>query len=251
MQLVILTALGIGGATIFGALLGFMFPDFSEKASDAVMSFAAGVMMAAAIMGLIIPALELDGFGGVWMIVAGIFCGAFFLNLMDKVTPHLHHISGLDAESHHNGNLNKVLLFVLAIAIHNLPEGLAAGVSFGGESVENALSVAVGIALQNIPEGMIIISPMLLSGMSKKRTFLVAASTGVVEVIGTFVGFAATSVSSVILPFALSFAGGTMLYVVSDEMIPETHSHGYERLATYALLCGFVLMLLMDAFIGG
>ena len=197
------------------------------------------------------PTMEMDGFGGVWIIAAGIFCGAYFLNLMDKVTPHLHHISGLDAENHHNGNLNKVLLFELAIAIHNLPEGLAAGVSFGGGSVENALSVAVGIAFQNIPEGMIIISPMLLSGMSKKRTFLVAASTGLIEVIGTFVGFAATSISAAILPFALSFAGGTMLYVVSDEMIPETHSHGYERLATYALLCGFVLMLIMDAYIGG
>lgn len=251
MQLVALTALGIGGATVLGALLGFMFPNFSHKASDAVMSFAAGVMLSAAITGLILPAVEMDGFGGVWIVAVGIFCGAIFLNLMDKLTPHLHHISGLDAESHNNGNLDKVLLFVLAIAIHNLPEGLAAGVSFGGESIGNALSVAVGIACQNIPEGMIIISPMLLAGMSKKRTFLVATSTGLIEVIGTFVGFAATSVSSVILPFALSFAGGTMLYVVGDEMIPETHSHGFEQLATYALLCGFVLMLIMDTYIGG
>ena len=251
MQLVALTALGIGGATVLGAVLGFLFPNFSDKASDVVMSFAAGVMLSAAITGLILPAADLDGFGGIWMVAAGIFCGAWFLNLMDKLTPHLHHISGLDAESHHNGNLDKVLLFVMAIAIHNLPEGLAAGVSFGGGSVGNALSVAVGIAFQNVPEGMIIISPMLLSGMSKKRTFLVAASTGLVEVIGTFIGFAATGVSTVILPFALSFAGGTMLYVVSDEMIPETHSHGYEQLATYALLCGFVVMLIMDSYIGG
>lgn len=183
------------------------------------------------------------------MVAAGIFGGAVFLNLMDKLTPHLHHLSGLDAESHHNGNIDKVLLFVLAIAIHNLPEGLAAGVSFGGGSLDNALSVAVGIALQNIPEGMIIISPMLMAGMTKRRTFVVAASTGLVEVIGTFVGYAATSVSSVVLPFALSFAGGTMLYVVGDEMIPETHSHGYERLATYTFLIGFVLMLVMDYYI--
>lgn len=249
MQLVALTALGIGGATVVGALLGFLFPNVSHKAGDAVMSFAAGVMMAAAIMGLILPALELEGPGGVWMVAGGILFGAVFLNLMDKLTPHLHHISGLDAESHNNGNINKVLLFVLAIAIHNLPEGLAAGVSFGGESLDNALSVAVGIALQNIPEGMIIISPMLLAGMSKRRTFIVAASTGLVEVIGTFLGYAATSVSSAVLPFALSFAGGTMLYVVGDEMIPETHSHGYERLATYCFLAGFILMLIMDHYI--
>lgn len=250
MQLVLLTALGIGGATIAGSVLGFLFPGFSHKTSDAVMSFAAGVMMAAAITGLILPAAEMDGMGGIWMVALGIFCGAAFLNLMDKMTPHLHHISGLDEESHHNGNINKVLLFVLAIAIHNLPEGLAAGVSFGGGSLDNAISVAAGIALQNIPEGMVIISPMLMAGMSRRRTFAVAASTGLVEVLGTFVGFAATSVSSAILPFALSFAGGTMLYVVGDEMIPETHSHGYERLATYAMLCGFVLMLIMDAYIG-
>jgi len=249
MQMVALTALGIGGATVAGALLGFLFPGFSHKASDAVMSFAAGVMMAAAVTGLIMPAIELDGVGGIWVVAAGIFFGAVFLNLMDRLTPHLHHISGLDAESHHNGNINKVLLFVLAIAIHNLPEGLAAGVSFGGGSLNNALSVAVGIALQNIPEGMIIISPMLLAGMSKKRTFIIAASTGLVEVVGTFLGYAATSVSAVILPFALSFAGGTMLYVVGDEMIPETHSHGYERLATYSFLAGFVLMLIMDYYI--
>lgn len=251
MQLVIWTALGIGGATVAGAIIGFLFPGFSHKTSDGIMSFAAGVMLAAAITGLILPAVELDGTGGIWMVAAGIFCGAFFLNLMDKLTPHLHHISGLDSESHENGNINKVLLFVLAIAIHNLPEGLAAGVSFGGGSLDNALSVAVGIALQNIPEGMVIISPMLLAGMSRKRTFVVAASTGLVEVLGTFIGYAATGISSAILPFALSFAGGTMLYVVGDEMIPETHSHGYERLATYAMLGGFVLMLIMDSYIAG
>lgn len=243
MRLVALTALGIGGATVAGAILGFLFPSFSHRAKDAVMGFAAGIMMAASVMGLILPALELKGAGGVWMVAGGILFGAVFLNLMDKLTPHLHHISGLDAESHNNGNINKVLLFVLAIAIHNLPEGLAAGVSFGGESLDNALSVAAGIALQNIPEGMIIISPMLMAGMSKKRTFSVAASTGLVEVVGTFLGYAATGVSSAVLPFALSFAGGTMLYVVGDEMIPETHSHGYERLATYCFLIGFIVML--------
>lgn len=249
MQLVALTALGIGGATVIGALLGFLFPGFSHKISDAVMSFAAGVMLAAAVMGLILPAAELGGPGGIWIVAVGIFIGAVFLNFMDRLTPHLHHISGLDVESHNNGNINKVLLFVLAIAIHNLPEGLAAGVSFGGGSLDNAYSVALGIALQNIPEGMIIISPMLLAGMSRRRTFAVAASTGLVEVVGTFLGYAMTSISSAILPFALSFAGGTMLYVVGDEMIPETHSHGYERIATYSLLAGFVLMLIMDFYI--
>jgi ZIP family zinc transporter len=139
----------------------------------------------------------------------------------------------------------------MAIAIHNLPEGLAAGVSFGGEDTTNAMMVAAGIALQNIPEGMIIISPMLLNGVSKGRTLFIASLTGVVEVIGTFVGYFAAGISGAILPFALAFAGGTMLYVISDEMIPETHSNGNERIATYALLGGVVLMILMDVFIGG
>ena len=170
---------------------------------------------------------------------------------MDKVTPHLHHISGVDKESHeNNASLNKIMLFVMAIAIHNLPEGLAAGVGFGAGDVGNAITVALGIALQNIPEGMVIISPMLLAGVSKKRTLLIASFTGFVEVIGTFIGYFAASISIAILPFALAFAGGTMLYVISDEMIPETHSHGYERMATYALLVGFIVMLFMDTFIG-
>ena len=146
--------------------------------------------------------------------------------------------------------MNKVLLFVIAIAIHNLPEGIAAGVSFGNEDVTQAFIVAGGIALQNIPEGMIIIAPMIGAGMSKKRTFVIAAMTGVVEIIGTLIGYFAVSLSTAILPFALAFAGGTMLYVISDEMIPETHAHGSERGATYALLAGFCLMLAMDFYMG-
>ncbi len=250
MQLVLLTALGIGGATVFGAIVGFFIPNCSHKLNDILMGFAAGVMLAAAVVGLILPAIEGTGKSGIPIVGIGLLCGALLLNLLDKLTPHLHNLSGVDSESHHNGNIDKVLLFVFAIALHNLPEGLAAGVSFGGGNVGNALSVALGIALQNIPEGMIIISPMLLAGMSKKRTFVIASFTGLVEVLGTFLGYAAASVATSILPFALSVAGGTMLYVVSDEMIPETHSHGNELAATYALMAGFFLMLVMDTCLG-
>ena len=250
MRLVILTALGIGGATVAGALLGFCFQKIPHRWNDGIMGFASGVMLAAAVIGLILPAAELTGAAGIWQVVAGILTGAVFLNLMDRLTPHLHRLSGLDKERHRETpSLNKVLLFVMAIAIHNLPEGLAAGVGFGGEDVGSAVTVALGIAMQNIPEGMIIISPMLLAGMKKSRTFLLAAATGLVEVVGTFIGYFAATLSSAVLPFALAFAGGTMLYVISDEMIPETHSHGYERLATYSLLIGFMLMLVMDAVI--
>lgn len=249
MELVLLTALGIGGATVFGAAMGFLIPDLSQKAQDIMMAFAAGVMLAAAIIGLLIPAVEITGKSGIWVIGLGIFTGAFFLNIMDKLTPHLHHISGVDKEVHNNGNINRVLLFVFAIALHNLPEGLAAGVSFGGGNVDNAIGVAVGIALQNVPEGMIIIAPMLASGMRRGRTFVIAAFTGLIEVIGTFIGYSAVSISSSILPFALSLAGGTMLYVIGDEMIPETHSNGNETAATYAMIAGFFLMLCMDLLI--
>lgn len=252
MKLVLLTALGVGGATVFGTLLGFIFKKISHRFSDIVLSFAAGVMLAAAVIGLILPSLEHgEGVLGLGITVAGIFVGALCLNLFDRVVPHLHRLSGVDQEQHpgNSAKLNKVLLFVTAIAIHNLPEGIAAGVSFGTGDTADALTVAGGIALQNIPEGMVIVAPMLAAGIKPGRTFLIAAMTGVVEVFGTLLGYLAVTVSTAVLPFALAFAGGTMLYVISDEMIPETHAHGSERGATYALLVGFCVMLITDFFL--
>ena len=250
MELVLLTAVGVGGATVIGALIGFVFKKMSHRFSDITLSFAAGVMLAAAVLGLIIPSLEYGGKFGIIITVAGIFTGALCLNLIDKLVPHLHKLIGPVIESHGNSSLNKVLLFVTAIAIHNLPEGIAAGVGFGSGDTSQALLIAGGIALQNIPEGMVIIAPMLASGVSPLKTFIIAALTGLVEVAGTFIGYFAVSVSTVILPFALAFAGGTMLYVISDEMIPETHAHGSERGATYALLVGFCVMLISDVLLG-
>ena len=153
MELVFLTALGIGGATVVGALLGFIFKNISHKFSDIVLSFAAGVMLCAAIIGLILPSLEYGGGkDGLLMCIAGIFCGAFCLNLLDKVTPHLHRLAGVEHEAHpeQTKRINKVLLFVMAIGIHNLPEGIAAGVGFGTENVAQAMSIAVGIAHQKV-----------------------------------------------------------------------------------------------------
>ena len=250
MELVLLTALGVGGATVIGALIGFIFKKISHKFSDIVLSFAAGVMLAAAVLGLIVPSLEYGGKYGILITVAGIFAGAVCLNLIDKLVPHLHKIVGVEPESHHNANLSKVLLFVLAIAIHNLPEGIAAGVGFGSGDTTQALIIAGGIALQNIPEGMVIIAPMLAAGIRPGKTFILAMITGLVEVVGTLIGYFAVSISTAILPFALAFAGGTMLYVISDEMIPETHAHGSERGATYALLIGFCVMLVTDVLLG-
>lgn len=250
MKLVLLTALGVGGATIIGSLLGFIFKKVSHRFSDIVLSFAAGVMLAAAVLGLIIPSLEYGGKYGITITVAGIFSGAICLNLIDKLVPHLHKLAGTDTEAHNNQSLDKVLLFVCAIAIHNLPEGIAAGVGFGSGNNAQALIIAGGIALQNIPEGMVIIGPLLSSGVTARKTFIIAMLTGLVEVVGTLLGFFAVSIASAILPFALAFAGGTMLYVISDEMIPETHAHGSERGATYALLVGFCVMLVTDVLLG-
>ena len=250
MKLVLLTALGVGAATVLGSVIGFIFKRISHRFSDIVLSFAAGVMLAAAVLGLILPSLEYGGKYGLLVAVAGIFAGALCLNLIDKLVPHLHKLMGPDGETHHNANLSKVLLFVTAIAIHNLPEGIAAGVGFGSGDTGQALLIAGGIALQNIPEGMVIIGPMLAAGVTPRKTFVCAMLTGVVEVIGTLIGYFAVSVSSFILPFALAFAGGTMLYVISDEMIPETHAHGSQRGATYALLVGFCIMLASDVLLG-
>ncbi len=250
MKLVLLTALGVGGATLIGSLIGFIFKNISRKFSDIVLSFAAGVMLAAAVLGLVLPSLEYGGKYAMLITVAGIFAGAVCLNLIDKLVPHLHKFVGSDVESHNNEGLSKVLLFVMAIAIHNLPEGIAAGVGFGSGDTSQALIIAGGIALQNIPEGMVIIGPMLSAGVSPRKTIICAMITGLVEVVGTLIGYFAVSVSVAILPFALAFAGGTMLYVISDEMIPETHSHGNERGATYALLVGFCVMLVTDFLLG-
>ena len=250
MIIVLLTALGVGGATVLGAIIGFIFKNISHKFSDLILAFAAGIMLAASVLGLIIPSLEYGGNWGLLITVIGIFAGAIVLNLMDKLVPHLHKMIGEDYEEHKSTKLGKVLLFVLAIGIHNLPEGIAAGVGFGTGDNSQAIIIALGIALQNIPEGMVIIGPLLSAGVSKSKAFIIALITGLVEVVGTFIGYFAVSLANIILPFALAFAGGTMLYVISEEMIIETHEHGTERAATYSLLIGFCVMLVLDVLLG-
>ena len=246
MQIVLFTAIGVGAATVIGAVIGFVFKKISHAFSDIVMSFAAGIMLAAAIVGLILPSLEYGERFPIVITVAGIFAGAAIVSVLDKIVPHVHNIGVGEVENKDSDKFHKVMLFVTAIAIHNLPEGIAAGVGFGTDNIGQALVIAGGIALQNIPEGMIIIAPMLSVGMPLKKALVYAMITGGFEVVGTFIGYFATTLSKAVLPFALAFAGGTMLYVISDEMIPETHAHGHERGATYALLIGFCVMLIMD-----
>ena len=246
MQIVLLCALGVGGATILGALLGFILKNITHRFSDIVLAFAAGVMLASAVLGLIIPSLE-SGITGAFIItVLGIFTGAVSLNLIDKLVPHNHKYvdEGIVPELLRK---RQVMLFVAAIAMHNLPEGIAAGVGFGSGDIASAIFIAGGIALQNVPEGMVIIAPMLSVGIRPAKTLLIAFATGIVEVLGTMIGYLAVTVAELILPFALAFAGGTMLYIISDEIIPDTHADGAENGATYALLAGFSLMLAFSA----
>jgi ZIP family zinc transporter len=257
MFLAFLTALGVGGATLVGSAFGFAFKRISHRFSDVALAFAAGVMLAAATLGLILPAVEDGGRFGLPIAIVGIFVGAYALTLVDKFVPHLHRLiepDGNPSGAPGGDALKKTLLFVVAIAIHNVSEGLAAGVGFGAVETAQALVVAGAIALQNVPEGLIVVSALLAAGVSARKTLVCALASGLVEAVGVPLGYGVVSfaapVAPFVLPFALAFAGGTMLYVVSDEMIPETHAHGAERGATYALLAGFCVMLAADVLLG-
>ena len=252
MNVVWLSAAGLCGATIIGAILGFLIKDLPHRWNDTILGFCAGIMLSACTVGLIEPAFEMTMDSGItlgWLWVSiGVVAGALFLNLLDVITPHMHTITGLDPEEHKsNHRLNGVLLFVMAIAIHKLPEGMAAGVTMN-QDVSGSIdwAVTIGISIQNIPEGMVIIAPLLMAGITPIRTIIISLVIGLLEVIGVWIGYALGSISAGLLPIMLGFAGGAMLYVTSDEMIPETHTHGYQKQATYALLVGFVTLILAE-----
>lgn len=245
MREIWLSAAGLCGSTLLGSAIGFFFKGMSHKWQDTVMGYCAGVMLAASVLGLLVPAMEFADGGRWWMILAGVCCGVLFLNLMDVVMPHLHSLTGVDPEEHgHNRNLDKTLLIVLAIAMHKLPEGMAAGVGFNMEDTADAWSVVLGISIQNIPEAMIVIAPLLVAGVSRLRAGIAALVISLLEIAGVWLGYALGAISQMVLPLMLAFVGGLMLYVVSDEMIPETHSHGYHKYATYALMLGFLTIAL-------
>ena len=252
MEIVFLTALGVGGSTVFGAVIGFIFRDFARKRADVVTSFAAGVMLAATVIGLLMPAVEYATAGvgllGALVPIFGIFVGAIFVNLIDMAVPRLTSLASRGGDK--NEELRRTLLFVIAIAIHNLPEGIAAGVGFGTGNPDEAFLIAGGIALQNIPEGMVIIAPMLSVGISRGKTFFYAALTGLVEVIGTFIGYFCVTFAGAVLPFALAFAGGTMLYVINEEMIPSSHGKEGQGGVAYAYLLGFSAIIFLDVLLG-
>jgi len=243
-------SLAAGAATGIGAIPIFFTKKISHKMLDTMLGFAAGVMLAATSFSLIVPSIEYGGGGvkGAGITVLGILFGGIFLDLMDKYSPHEHLL-----ESRREGvssSLSKVWLFIIAITLHNFPEGLAVGVGFGNGDIANGISLAIGIGLQNIPEGLAVALALVREDYSTSKAFMIALFTGLVEPVGGIIGVALVQVAQPILPLGLSFAAGAMLFVISDEIIPETHEHGHERLATYGLLIGFVIMMFLDVTLG-
>ncbi|MBN2542195.1 ZIP family metal transporter [bacterium] len=229
-----------GLATGIGALLVFFIRDVSDRFLDASLGFAAGVMLAATAFSLIVPAIQI---GGIWKTVTGFMIGALFLIYAERFIPHMHFVTGKRGDSK---NLSKLWLFILAITIHNFPEGIAVGVGFGSGDIKAGTALAIAIGLQNIPEGLAVALPLLREKYSTGKAFFVALLTGLVEPIGGFLGITAVSFGKFLLPYGMAFAAGAMLFVIIEEIIPETHSRGNDRPATLGVIVGFVLMMILD-----
>ena len=246
----ILSSIVAGLMTGLGALPIFLTKNISNKMLDALLGFAAGVMLAATSFSLILPSIQYGGgeLKGALITAIGILIGGVFLDLTDKYSPHVHLLDKRQEGA--NASLKKIWLFVIAITIHNFPEGLAVGVGFGDNNIKNGLILAMGIGLQNMPEGLAVALALFREGYSQKKSFLIALLNGLVEPIGGFLGLWLVRVFRPILPFTLAFAAGAMLFVISDEIIPETHSNGNEREATYGVLIGFVIMMILDITLG-
>ena len=247
MSIVVQAALLLAVSSLGGSLLGFVIRRIPHKLNDIFLGFCAGMMFAAAIICLALPAAESVGKSGLWQVALGIAAGAVLISMIDKLTPHLHNLTGLEAEEHeHNATLNRVVLFVIAIAIHKLPEGMAAGVAYNAADVGNADALSFTIALQNVPEGLVVVTPLAVAGVKRGRIVMAALAVAAIEMLGVMCGYWLGSLSSTLLPALMGFAAGAMMYVISDEMIPETHSHGYQKAATFALIAGFITMLFIE-----
>ena len=247
-----LASLAAGSATAVGALPLLFVRRIPDALQDSMLGFAAGVMLAASFFSLILPALEQaqDSHSGAvpaLIVIFGLLLGAACLHLMDRYAPHEHFIAG--PEGQWSASLRRIWLFVIAITLHNFPEGLAVGVGFGGGE-ERGRVLAIGIGLQNIPEGLAVTAALLTENYRRTTAVAIGAATGMVEPLGGFLGVSAVSLFEVLLPYALGFAAGAMIYVVSDEIIPETHRKGHERLATLGLMLGFAVMMFLDVSLG-
>ncbi|HOB20762.1 MAG TPA: ZIP family metal transporter [Candidatus Atribacteria bacterium] len=256
----IIASLAAGLATGLGALPVFFTRDVPKKLLDALLGAAAGVMLAATSFSLIIPAIEKAGGGinGASIALVGILSGGIFLDVVDKFFPNTNLSANYSANtSRKNGrlgispSLRRIWIFILAITVHNFPEGMAVGVGFGDGDIANGLSLAIGIGLQNMPEGLAVALPLIREGVPGWKAFLIALATGLVEPIGGGLGLGLVRIARPTLPFTLAFAAGAMLFVISHEIIPESqNSQGSSKLATHALLVGFVIMMFMDVVLG-
>ena len=257
MNLILLGFLGslaAGLMTTVGALPVLVGRAPSEKTRDTLLGFAAGVMLAASFFSLIVPSLEISerlygsGVAPAAIAVGGILLGVIAVAVLNRILPHEHFVQGREGPA--AASLRKVWLFIIAITIHNLPEGLAVGVGFGSGDTANGTALAIGIGLQNAPEGLAVAVALMGEGYGRVRAFAIAALTGLVEPLGGLVGAAAVSISEPILPWGLTFAAGAMLYVISHEIIPETHRRGFQNEATAGLTVGLCLMLFLDVWLG-
>jgi ZIP family zinc transporter len=239
-----------GLGTGVGALCIFLLKRPSARAEDGMLSAAAGIMLAATFFSLLLPALgQADALTSnrmlaVSIVGVGVLAGAGGLFLVHRHVPHEHFVLGKQGPE--TERIARIWLFVIAITLHNFPEGMAVGVGFAGGDTSNGVPLAIGIGLQNIPEGFAVALSLISVGNSRTRAFWVAMLTGLVEPVGGVIGAAAVSLAAPLMPLILGMAAGAMLFVISDEIIPETHRRGYENLATFSLLGGFVVMMFLD-----
>jgi ZIP family zinc transporter len=250
----LLASVGAGLATSVGAVPALFMRARSPRMEDTLLGFAAGVMLAASFFSLIIPGLAAAGSNdglavrAALVVISALVLGVVAIYYINRVVPHEHFILGPEGAT--SRSLRKMWLFVIAITIHNFPEGLAVGVGFGGNDIENGLTLALGIGLQNMPEGLAVAVALLGEGYQRGRAFTVAMVTGLVEPLGGAIGIAAVTAAEPLLPWALGFAAGAMIFVVSHEIIPETHRRGYEIEGTFGLVVGLVVMMFLDVTLG-
>lgn len=258
MKILVGLLLPLSGTVLGAAMVFFLKREMSPRLQKVLLGFAAGVMIAASVWSLLIPAIEMAEAGGrvAWLpAVVGFLLGIAFLLLLDSVIPHMH--LGDEHPEGRQSKLGKSLMLVLAVTLHNIPEGMAVGVVFAGMregsemiSAAGAFALAIGIAIQNFPEGAVITMPLLGQGMSKKRAFAYGVLSGVVEPLGALLTILLTTLIQPILPYILSFAAGAMIYVVVEELIPESQAGEHSNIGTIGAALGFALMMVLDIALG-
>ena len=243
-----------GLATGIGALGVYSVRELSRAANDALLSGAAGIMLAATFFSLLAPGIEAALAGGAGrigaaaLVAAGVAAGAAALAGIHRMVPHEHFELG--REGPEAAKVRRIWLFVLAITLHNVPEGMAVGVGFGAGEVTSGVPIAVGIGLQNVPEGLAVAAGLSAIGYAPTRAFLLSLGTGLLEAIGALFGAAGAAFAGALLPFALAFAAGAMLFVIASEIIPETTREETKLLTTFSLLAGFLVMMCLDVALG-